>query len=501
MAIARKIRKVIAAASVLVLLNAGAPLVPKAVAAVSFTDIEDSYAADAIRKLAEEGILGGKGGETFDPTGEIERQDFAIILAKALGLDVTSSPASPTFSDVPANHYSYDAVEAAVKAGLINGMGDGVFGTDQNLTREQMAVLFIRSLDVEAQASGDLPFEDADDISDWAKDAVAAAYELKLIQGNEEGAFNPSGNATREQVAQVADSFLTYREQLANKPPAASAIPSQLLKVQGSSSSVNLSGYFTDPEGGELKYEAAVKNGIIASASMTGSVLTLSPLTSGTTEVTVTAADAFGLTASAVVSVTVEPAYVPPAPSPTPTAPPVNRAPVVSYTAYPASLIQGSSSSSNNVAFTDPDGDTISYTATSSDDQVVEADIVGGKLSLKTRSLGEAAITITAADVHGLTGTYTFNVKVEQLVVELPASRAVHYIDLYAQYPFTKNVSADKLITSVSGPSGVEADNNGKLTIGTSLIPGEYKVKLDLNLVVNSSPEHYPVIHIIIRIT
>ncbi|MGG6311429.1 S-layer homology domain-containing protein [Paenibacillus macerans] len=75
-------------------------------AATTFTDIEGSYARDAILELVNAGILNGKGNGEFDPTGKIERQDFAIILARALGLDLGQVPASATFAGVPTEHYA-----------------------------------------------------------------------------------------------------------------------------------------------------------------------------------------------------------------------------------------------------------------------------------------------------------------------------------------------------------------------------------------------------------
>ncbi|MEW4427846.1 S-layer homology domain-containing protein [Paenibacillus pabuli] len=198
-----------------------------AFASTELTDIQGSFAQDAIQKLAEAGIINGQGEGKFNPTGKITRQDFAIILAKALNLNVESAPVQPTFSDIPADSYSYKYVEAATQAGLIRGLGNGTFGLGQNLSREDMAVLFARSLsytagaDITVGKASQLKFTDANFISDYAKDSVAVAVELGLINGNSNGTFNPQGNASREQVALVASKFLTaqqkIKEDLANQ--------------------------------------------------------------------------------------------------------------------------------------------------------------------------------------------------------------------------------------------------------------------------------------------
>lgn len=208
------------------------PLLPTKgyAAAVEFTDISNSYAKDAINQLAAVGILNGLPSGQFNPTGQISRQDFAIILVKALKLDVEVSVAKPTFTDIPASHYSYKYVEAAVKAGLINGLGDGTFGGNSQLTRQDMAVLFVRALGVDAAGFGDkVTFSDAASIASYAKDAVGYAAEAKLIQGLGNGSFNPQGTAKRQEVALVASSFLKVKEEQkpapVPTPPAPVPIP------------------------------------------------------------------------------------------------------------------------------------------------------------------------------------------------------------------------------------------------------------------------------------
>ncbi|MGD6894591.1 S-layer homology domain-containing protein [Bacillus infantis] len=199
-------------------------------AGVEFIDISNSYAKDAINQLAAEGILNGLPSGQFNPTGQISRQDFAIILAKALKLDVEASITKPAFTDVPASHYSYKYVEAAAKAGLINGLGDGTFGGNSQLTRQDMAVLFVRALGVDATGYGDkLSFTDASSIAGYAKDAVGFALEAQLIQGLGNGSFNPQGTAKRQEVALVASSFLKVKQEQkpapVPTPPAPVPIP------------------------------------------------------------------------------------------------------------------------------------------------------------------------------------------------------------------------------------------------------------------------------------
>ncbi|WP_198299753.1 S-layer homology domain-containing protein [Tumebacillus avium] len=178
------------------------------VASAALNDIPNNYATAAINELVSKGIINGDEKGNFNPTANIKRQDFAIIMAKALNLDLTNPPATATFSDVPVGHYAFAAVEAAVKAKLISGLGGGKFGTNTNLTREQMATVFVNALGVDVTGyASKLNFSDKDSISSYAKNAVAFAVEAELLRG-ENGKFSPAANAERQQVAVVASNFL-----------------------------------------------------------------------------------------------------------------------------------------------------------------------------------------------------------------------------------------------------------------------------------------------------
>ncbi|MCG7409700.1 S-layer homology domain-containing protein [Paenibacillus sp. ACRRX] len=182
---------------------------PVKAASSSFKDIDKSFAKQAIQELASQGVISGVGNGKFNPQGKINRQDFAIIMAKALKLEVElNNKGTIQFRDVPVDHYAYPYIEAVIKAGLFNGLSEHTFGLNETLTREQLASIFIRALGVDAAGKGQtLKFADQKEISIWAKDAVAYAIELKLMGGASQDRFDPKGTATREQVAAVTSSF------------------------------------------------------------------------------------------------------------------------------------------------------------------------------------------------------------------------------------------------------------------------------------------------------
>ncbi|MET3939166.1 hypothetical protein ABIC22_001978 [Paenibacillus sp. PvP094] len=204
-------------------------MVPHASASVTLSDISSSYAKEEINELVQKGIIYGTGDGKFNPTSNIKRQDFAILLVRALNLDTDNPPQSPSFKDVPQNNYAFSAIEAAVKAGLIKGMGNGVFGINQNLTREQMAVIFVNALGVNSAGKGqNLAFSDVNSISDWAKDAVGAAVELELMKGNPDGTFKPYNQASRQEVALVAYKFLNEKTKIDEQKPSVTPPPTPI---------------------------------------------------------------------------------------------------------------------------------------------------------------------------------------------------------------------------------------------------------------------------------
>lgn len=192
-----------------------ANLASPASAETAFTDIPNNYAKDAIYQLVNLGIINGTGNGKFNPNGNITRQDFAIVLSRTLNLNTSTPPQTATFKDVSSDSYAFAAVEAVYKAGLVSGTGNGKFAGTQPLTREQIAVICVNALGVDANGKGaSLGFTDSSSISPWAKDYVAAALEYKLMTGNPDGSFDPLANASRQQMALVTSKFIAKKAEL-----------------------------------------------------------------------------------------------------------------------------------------------------------------------------------------------------------------------------------------------------------------------------------------------
>ena len=165
---------------------------------------------------------------------------------------------------------------------------------------------------------------------------------------------------------------------------------------------VDVSGAFRDPDGDELKFAVESSDDQVATASVSGTKVTVVPVSAGSTTITVTAADLDGLSATQTFEVTVEE--------------PENRPPEPVGVIEPLVLVEGGPPMEVDVsgAFRDPDGDELKFAVESSDDQVATATVSEAMVTIVPVSAGSADITVTAADPDGLRAAQTFEVTVEE---------------------------------------------------------------------------------------
>ena len=184
-----------------------------------------------------------------------------------------------------------------------------------------------------------------------------------------------------------------------NRAPTASAtIPDQSAE-EGSQVTVDVSGAFSDPDADALSYEATSNAPSVATASVSGSDVTVAGEAPGSATITVTATDPGGLSATQTFEVSVTS---------------TNRAPTASATIPDQSVEEGSQVTVDvSGAFSDPDADALSYEATSNAPSVATASVAGSDVTVAGEAPGSATITVTATDPGGLSATQTFEVSVE----------------------------------------------------------------------------------------
>ena len=173
---------------------------------VYFSDLESvPWAKESIEALAAKGIVKGPGDGTFRPGNKVTRAEFLKMLMTAF--DLIDKDAQSTFSDVKAGMWYYEAVASAEKLGIVKGKGDGSFGVNEHISRQDMAVMVYRtSLILGMNLSvgpGEVMFADKDDISAYALEAVAAMQKNGIINGVGGNRFAPKNNATRAEAAVI----------------------------------------------------------------------------------------------------------------------------------------------------------------------------------------------------------------------------------------------------------------------------------------------------------
>lgn len=166
-----------------------------------FTDLEGvEWAKSAISALYEKGIVAGDGEGKFDPSRNIKREEFVKMIVLAFGIEPKTG--TNEFSDcIPGTWYE-EYINAGVDAGLIKGVSAEEFGVGRNITREDMAVIVARAMKLDISAESE-KFADDDEISGYAKDAVYAVKEKGVISGLGDGRFAPKMFATRAQAAKI----------------------------------------------------------------------------------------------------------------------------------------------------------------------------------------------------------------------------------------------------------------------------------------------------------
>jgi subtilisin family serine protease len=179
----------------------------------SFTDIQSHWAKAEIEEMAAKQIINGMTKETFQPQQSITRAQFVSLLARSLKLENTA--VNKTFNDVPANSWYAKDVYSAYNAKIVSGISDHSFAPDLKISREQLAALLVNAYltatgksITDIAASHEVRYTDEAGIGSWARANVRIATSLGLMSGVGNGAFNPSGNATRAEAAVVLKRFL-----------------------------------------------------------------------------------------------------------------------------------------------------------------------------------------------------------------------------------------------------------------------------------------------------
>ena len=177
-----------------------------------FQDLDSvEWARTAINGLAMRGMINGRDQYTFDPNANITRAEYCQILMGAI--NALNAKGESTFADVPSTAWYYNAVSVASQLGIVSGYGDGNFGPNDLITRQDMALMTYKTAQIMNKSlepvNAEITFEDSHEIADYAFEAVMTLQKAGIINGMTDTTFEPLSNATRAQSAKVIfDTFV-----------------------------------------------------------------------------------------------------------------------------------------------------------------------------------------------------------------------------------------------------------------------------------------------------
>ena len=179
-----------------------------------FADVPaDHWARDVIWRAVNSGLMSGYAqANSFEPrlfgtNDNVTRGQIAVILWNWAGRPAAGAGAK-AFADVDRSAYYYAAVRWASSVGVVSGYGSGTFGPNDNITREQLAVMLanyarrVAGVKVTGSASDYAGMSDADQVAPYARSAMGWCVKSGIISGSN-GRLMPKGNATRAQTAKM----------------------------------------------------------------------------------------------------------------------------------------------------------------------------------------------------------------------------------------------------------------------------------------------------------
>lgn len=179
-----------------------------------FSDVDkEHWAYQYIASMAEKGIINGFEDNTFKPEESITRAEFAKMIMTG---EIVENSLDAAFDDVDENAWYYDYVCNAASIGLICGVGDGRFLPDENITREEAAVIMYRFAEYRNKSllpfRMNINFDDEEDISDFAVGSIDALYTAEVINGSDDGNFYPKKSISRAESATMIYNLLSIIE-------------------------------------------------------------------------------------------------------------------------------------------------------------------------------------------------------------------------------------------------------------------------------------------------
>ncbi|TCT15058.1 S-layer family protein [Natranaerovirga pectinivora] len=176
-----------------------------------FSDIDTTWAKDAILEIANRNWMVGLGETRFEPKSNLTRGQAATLLTNILNLQVEKNLNS-NFNDIN-NHWAKDYINTVSKHNIMIGYDNGNFNPDQVLTREEMSMLLFRILSLDDNTVSNAVFSDVENTR-WSFDAIQRLASSGVVQGYGDNTFRPAQPIKRDEMASLLFRISDEIEQL-----------------------------------------------------------------------------------------------------------------------------------------------------------------------------------------------------------------------------------------------------------------------------------------------
>lgn len=178
--------------------------------AKTFGDIQSHWAKVDIEKMSTMGYVNGN-NDKFRPNDNITRAEFVSLVVRVLGLETTNL-SKPMFNDVKSTDWYAKDISTAVENGIVKGYEDGAFNPNGYITREEIASIIATQIGQKLTSDEikEVLLNYTDNISVWAQSSAALTIKAEIIKGLPNNIFGGKDRATRAQAAVMLLRFLEY---------------------------------------------------------------------------------------------------------------------------------------------------------------------------------------------------------------------------------------------------------------------------------------------------
>ncbi|MCD9024084.1 Ig-like domain-containing protein [Cohnella silvisoli] len=172
------------------------------------SDVKGHWAESQLNQWVEKGLIKGYADGTVKPNNPVTRVELTALINRAFGF---TEKAEINFSDMPPGNWAYEEAAIAVKAGYIKGKLGGTFGGGNQSSRQEVAAIIARLLNLQGDETTAKAYVDASSFASWSKAAIGAVSSKKIMQGYGDQTFRPQAPITRGELVVTLDRALKLK--------------------------------------------------------------------------------------------------------------------------------------------------------------------------------------------------------------------------------------------------------------------------------------------------